>query len=224
MVISSRKSSGRGSNKQTNKPLLRRASPFLRLSIFTYDPASIARTVFHTPSSRIVKRISTPTRRKISLVDDKKKKKKKTEEEKFRKVRRNDSHAWWGAILATHRHEIVQSESYARKQRRRSLSSIRFYARSREKRRGRLGGQKPKEVFVHAATSSPTPSFHGPRISPRRTYISYRDLWNLSWDLSPRERGGNTYPLKQDWIGCARGSESRTNLSPDGIPATRLRP
>lgn len=76
MVISSRKSSGRGSNKQTNKPLLRRASPFLRLSIFTYDPASIARTVFHTPSSRIVKRISTPTRRKISLVDDKKKKKK----------------------------------------------------------------------------------------------------------------------------------------------------
>lgn len=77
MVISSRKSSGRGSNKQTNKPLLRRASPFLRLSIFTYDPASIARTVFHTPSSRIVKRISTPTRRKISLVDDKKKKKKR---------------------------------------------------------------------------------------------------------------------------------------------------
>lgn len=151
MVISSRKSSGRGSNKQTNKPLLRRASPFLRLSIFTYDPASIARTVFHTPSSRIVKRISTPTRRKISLVDDKKKKKKKTEEEKFRKVRRNDSHAWWGAILATHRHEIVQSESYARKQRRRSLSSIRFYARSREKRRGRLktqGGVRSRRYLI----------------------------------------------------------------------------
>lgn len=167
------------------------------VSIFTYDPASIARTVFRTPSNRIVKRISTPTRRKISLVDDKKKKRKKeTEEEKFR-IPPKSPPKWFTRAILAHCREIIRSESYARKQqRRRSLSSIRFLRSIEgEKTRERVDTRegectKNPRRFVHAAHLISNPFLsRAKNFTKTSVHISYRDLWNLSWDLSPPEKG-----------------------------------
>lgn len=83
--------------------------------------------------------------------------------------------------------------------------------RGRKDERGRVSALKTQGGSFTPLTSSPTPSFHGPRISPRRAYIYPIGIFGIYHETSlhPR-RGGNTrYPLRQGWIGCARRRAER---------------
>lgn len=182
------------------------------VSIFTYDPASIARTVFRTPSNRIVKRISTPTRRKISLVDDKKKK-------KGNRGREISNPSEKSAEMIHARDFSTSPRNYPIRKLREKATTPSFIIehsfftldRGRKDERGRVSALKIQGGSFTPLTSSPTPSFHGPRISPRRAYIYPIGIFGIYHETSlhPR-RGGNTrYPLRQGWIGCARRRAER---------------
>lgn len=108
-----------------------------------------------------------------------------------------------------------QSRSYERE---RPLITGHSFLAGRWKGQKGNGGQANQARLRRKLISVP----RRPRITlDERIY--YRDLWNLSWDFfSERGGRGNTYPRRARPDRMRLGWESRTNLSPDGIPATRL--